>query len=151
MMKVSEVEEIVESETEAEDVIDEPVPIWKRFAPEEEAIVSPSVPAFVLDTEPEPEAEPLINLYSQDAEDDPRSARVFELMADIKSDVIDSLFGGDENAYVAAIMDIAKYDTYAEAGRYIKKEILDRNRVDLYSDDAVLFLDRIQTYFVEHT
>lgn len=144
--KVSEVEEIVE---------EEPLPIWQRFAAEEEAdpfvevIASPTVPTFVSDTEPE--QEPLINLYGQDAEDDPRAARIFELMDDIKSNMIETMFGGDENAYFAAITDIAKYDTYAEAGRYIKKEILDRNRVDLYSDDAVLFLDRIQTYFVEHT
>jgi hypothetical protein len=167
MTKVSEVEETLEAETE--DVADEPVPIWKRFAPEEteeddpfaEVISTPVAPSFNLDTPEssggshppveETESEPLINLYSQDAEDDPRAARIFDLMADLKSEFIDNLFGGDENAYYAAVMDIAKYDTYAEAGRYIKKEILDRNRVDLYSDDAVLFLDRIQTYFVEHT
>ncbi len=154
--KVFEVEEILEEDTE--DVADEPLPIWQRFAPEQTEEGDPfTIPSFNLDTphppveEQEPESEPLINLYSQDAEDDPRAARIFELMADLKTDFIDTLFGGDENAYYAAITDIAKYDTYAEAGRYIKKEILDRNRVDLYSDDAVLFLDRIQTYFVEHT
>ena len=167
MTKVSEVEETIEAETE--NVADEPVPIWKRFAPEEteeddpfaEVISTPVAPSFELDTPEssggshppveEPESEPLINLYSQDAEDDPRAARIFELMDDLKSEFTENLFGGDENAYVSAVTDIAKYDTYAEAGRYIKKEILDRNRVDLYSDDAVLFLDRIQTYFVEHT
>lgn len=156
MMNVSEVEETSEAATEG--VADEPVPIWKRFAPEETEEEDPlNIPAFNLDTphppveESEPEFEPLINLYSQDTEDDPRAARIVELMADLKADFIENLFGGDENAYYAAVTDIAKYDTYAEAGRYIKKEILDRNRVDLYSDDAVLFLDRIQTYFVEHT
>lgn len=94
---------------------------------------------------------PILSMYSQEPSEDPRASRILVLMGDTKDEFIDRIFGGDENAYFAAISDIARYDTYAEAGRYIKKEIFDRNRIDLFSDDAVLFLDRVQTYFVETT
>lgn len=114
------------------------VPIWQRFMPQEEA----------GETETDEQA-PILGMYSQDPTDDPRASRILELMADVQAEFIERIFGGDESSFSAAIADIARYDTYAEAGRYIKKEIFDRNRVDLFSDDAVLFLDRVQTYFVE--
>jgi hypothetical protein len=111
------------------------VPIWQRFMPHEENA----------------DEVPILGMYSQDAEEDPRASRILELMADMEEEFIERIFGGDESSFSAAIADIARYDTYAEAGRYIKKEIFDRNRVDLFSDDAVLFLDRVQTYFVEQS
>jgi hypothetical protein len=116
------------------------IPIWQRFMPQEDD-----------DVTKEDNEVPILGMYSQDPSEDPRASRILVLMADMEEEFIERIFGGDESSYSAAIADIARYDTYAEAGRYIKKEIFDRNRIDLFSDDAVLFLDRVQTYFLEHS
>jgi hypothetical protein len=122
------------------------IPIWQRFMPQEEDEVTK-----VDEVTKEDNDVPILGMYSQDPSEDPRASRILVLMSDMEEEFIERIFGGDENAFSAAIADIARYDTYAEAGRYIKKEIFDRNRIDLFSDDAVLFLDRVQTYFVETT
>ena len=122
------------------------IPIWQRFMPQEE-----DEGTKVDEETKEDEPASLLSYYNQDPSEDPRASRILVLMGDMKAEFIERIFGGDENAFTAAIADIARYDTYAEAGRYIKKEIFDRNRIDLFSDDAVLFLDRVQTYFVETT
>ncbi len=142
---ISEPEPEPESEPEPVRPVDidpEPIaiPIWQRFIPQE-------------NDEETKEDEPasMLSFYNQDPSEDPRASRILMLMADMEEEFIERIFGGDESSYSAAIADIARYDTYAEAGRYIKKEIFDRNRIDLFSDDAVLFLDRVQTYFLETT
>lgn len=148
-----------EDQDSPEDIVGAEIPIWQRFAPSEEPDHSDddpfgmgmeavkADPKDVIDDEPE--VRPLIDLYSR--ETDTSGSRVFALMADVKEDVVAAIFGGDENAYDAALLEIARFTTYAEAGRYIKRDILDRNRIDLYSDEAAFFLDRIQTYFLETT
>lgn len=154
-----EVEEVVETvevvgevETVESDDQGGDVPIWQRFAPEPESKPEP-------EPEPEPESEsepidaderPIIDLYASDTVSD-AGKRLSDLMEDVRDEVTAALFGGDDIAYDAALAEIARFPTYAEAGRYIKRDIIDRNRVDLYSDEAVLFLDRIQTYFLDNT
>ncbi len=145
---------VVEPEPEHETVV-EPVqdPESEVATPAEinpEAMSVPILQEFTPQEEDSDEV-PILGMYSQDAEEDPRASRILKLMADMEEEFIERIFGGDESSFSAAIADIARYDTYAEAGRYIKKEIFDRNRVDLFTDDAVLFLDRVQTYFVEQS
>jgi hypothetical protein len=77
--------------------------------------------------------------------------RLSAMMVDIRPEVTAVVFRGDDVAFDIAMAEIARFTSYAEAGRYIKRNILDRYRVDLYSDEAALFLDRIQSYFLENT
>jgi len=125
------------------------IPIWQRFMPQEEERVEEVIDEAEKTKDDEPSS--MLSYYNQDPTEDPRASRILELMADMEEEFIERIFGGDESSFSAAIADIARYDTYAEAGRYIKKEVFDRNRIDLFSDDAVLFLDRVQTYFLEHS
>lgn len=125
------------------------IPIWERFMTQEKDAETKKDEE--MKEEFKDKAIPILSLYSQDPSEDPRAARILELIGDMDSEVVTHLFGGDEKSYLAAVADIARYDTYAEAVRYIKKEIFDRNRLDMFSDDAVLFLDRVQTYFVEQS
>lgn len=141
-----EPEPIVEVVTPAE-IDPEPmtsIPIWQRFMPQEDEEETKEENVTKEDDEV-----PILSMYTQDPSEDPRASRILVLMSDMEEEFIERIFGGDESSFSAAIADIARYDTYAEAGRYIKKEIFDRNRIDLFSDDAVLFLDRVQTYFLE--
>lgn len=76
--------------------------------------------------------------------------RLSAMMQDIRTEVTAVVFRGDDVAFDISMAEIARFTSYAEAGRYIKRNILDRYRVDLYSDEAALFLDRIQSYFLEN-
>ncbi|NIT57007.1 MAG: hypothetical protein GWN00_12455, partial [Aliifodinibius sp.] len=48
-----------------------------------------------------------------------------------------------------AIEDIAAYDSWQDVSKYIEKDIFKRNLVDMYSEAAVDFTDRLQSYFLE--
>ncbi len=68
---------------------------------------------------------------------------------DMESEFIEEIFGGDENAFLEALEQIARFDTWKAAGNYINKEVFNRNIIDIYSDTAIYFTDRMQTYFLE--
>lgn len=68
-------------------------------------------------------------------------------LMDYKDDYIDEIFRGDERAFYVQIGEISRYKNWMMAGKYITRDIFDKNRVDLYSDNAVLFTDAVQEYF----
>lgn len=68
-------------------------------------------------------------------------------LMDYKDDYVDEIFRGDERAFYVQIGEISTYNNWLMAGKYITRDIFDKNRVDLYSDNAVLFTDAVQEYF----
>lgn len=58
------------------------------------------------------------------------------------------LFSGDENAMNESLEMIARFDNWKDAGKFISKEVFNRNYVDIYSEAALSFTDRMQTYFL---
>lgn len=60
---------------------------------------------------------------------------------------IDEIFRGDERAFYTQIGEISTYSNWFMAGKFITRDIFDKNRVDLYSDNAVQFTDSVQEYF----
>ncbi len=68
---------------------------------------------------------------------------------DMEEVFIEELFGGDENAFLEALEGISRFDNWKEAGQYINREIFNRNKIDIYSDTAIYFTDRMQTCFLE--
>ncbi len=68
---------------------------------------------------------------------------------DMEKEFVEELFGGDEDAFIETIEKISRLKTWKEAGSYISREVFDRNMIDIYSDSAIYFTDRMQTYFLE--
>lgn len=64
-----------------------------------------------------------------------------------KDAFVDEIFNSDERSFYTHISEITTYNNWWTAGKYITRDIFDRNRVDLYSDHAVLFTDAVQEYF----
>ncbi len=62
------------------------------------------------------------------------------------------IFLNDELEFYKHLENISSYNNWRMAGRYITRDIFDRNRIDLYSETAVLFTDTVQEYFdqLEH-
>src|SRR5699024_6466147 len=60
---------------------------------------------------------------------------------------IEDIFGGSCQAYEDAIEKIANCENWREASKYIQNDIFERNVVNLYSQTAVDFTDRLQDYF----
>lgn len=71
-------------------------------------------------------------------------------MEDERSYFTEEIFRGSERAYEEALREIADYESWKEASRFIEKNIFKRNMVDLYSEPAVDFTDRLHSWFLEH-
>lgn len=71
-------------------------------------------------------------------------------MEDEQSYFTEEIFRGSERAYEEALREIAAYESWKEASRFIEKNIFKRNLVDMYSEPAVDFTDRLHSWFMEH-
>ncbi len=70
---------------------------------------------------------------------------------DMEKQFINELFNGNKNAYLMALDEISQRKSWSQAGEFISREVFDRNMIDIYSDTAIHFTDRMQTYFSERT
>lgn len=114
-------------------------PMWQRFmSPEERA-----------------EAQRLEQLEEQESDltttgepDESTLNRLKALLDDDRDRFVKKIFGGADRAYEEAVKEIALKEDWRSASRFIEKEVFKRNMVDVYSEVAVDFTDRLQTFFV---
>lgn len=96
--------------------------------------------------------EPLIDLTEQEEEDDEEKfKKLMAYLEDDKDYFVDEIFQGDELAFSNAVDEISTFRNWSSAGKYINSEIFRRNMIDIYSEPAVDFTDRLQSYFMEQT
>jgi hypothetical protein len=151
---------------------DSDIPIWQRFAdpetpnPEPEAISAElqtpdldeempdfddEIPSFETTSyafEPEtPTSDPEENvIYLSD-----EAKILLSYLSESKDTFIEALFRNDEAMFYNSMNELVQYHDWATAGRYITRDIFARNRVDLYSEQAISYLDAVQLYFEENT
>ncbi|MDR8389663.1 hypothetical protein NC796_00850 [Aliifodinibius sp. S!AR15-10] len=151
--EADEVEEVPESplneESKTPEETGENEPIWKRFvSPDEEEQVEQETLVGGYD---EPgEEEPLIDLTQEDQNEE-EYERLVKLLHDDREWFIEEIFRGADEAYDEALREIVSKDDWPRASQYIEKEVFRRNMVDMYSEAAVDFTDRLQSYFIEIT
>lgn len=130
------------------------VPMWKRYLSDEEKEALKKEEREELDEETDEDGfieEPIIDL-TKDQEPDEQAIRLIEQeLEDDRDRFIDEIFRGSEWAYDEALEEIAGKENWRNASRYIEKEVFKRNLVDMYSEAAVDFTDRLQTYFLEQS
>lgn len=78
-----------------------------------------------------------------------RADELMKWLEDDKKRFTNELFGGSDSAFEEAINEIAGFEEWKAATRYIEKEIFARNHIDMYDDVAVDFTDRLHSYFTE--
>lgn len=104
-------------------------PLWKRFS--------------------QPAGSSIIDLTGPSAVPDPRLDRLQFLLSDKKETLLFEIFAGDEDAWNATLETLAAFKEWPPAGKYIASDIFKKNKVNMYSEPAIDFLDRIQSFFLE--
>jgi len=151
---------------------DSDIPIWQRFADPETLNPEPEATSAELETadldeetpdfddeiprfettsyafEPEtPASDPEENvIYLSD-----EAKILLSYLSESKDAFIEALFRNDEAMFYSSMNELVQYHDWATAGRYITRDIFARNRVDLYSEQAISYLDAVQLYFEENT
>lgn len=59
----------------------------------------------------------------------------------------EAIFSGSVAALQKALANLDKFESWRQASNYIEEEIFAQNHVDMYSEIAVEFTDRMQSYF----
>ncbi|TVQ75459.1 MAG: hypothetical protein EA363_00520 [Balneolaceae bacterium] len=142
----------IKSDPEEEDAGD--VPIWQQFTKEEEDDAGEAGEGMgeeKLETRGETAGEDAAGEEPAGNEPVPEEEleKIRSYVKDMEDEFISELFGGDEGAFLETIEHITRLSDWKEAGSYISKEVFDRNLIDIYSDTAIYFTDRMQTYFLE--
>lgn len=127
----------------------EETPMWMRYMSDEE-IEEYKEREQEAEQEEEDDFvdEPVIDLTQDEASD----RDITELEDQLSGDrelFVEEIFRGSERAFDEAVEKIAAYDNWREASKYIEKDIFKRNLVDMYSEPAVDFTDRLQSFFLE--
>ncbi|MGM0586999.1 MAG: hypothetical protein ACQETE_01165 [Bacteroidota bacterium] len=98
--------------------------------------------------------EPIIDLTQADEEPsgDSNKQRLKEIhshLEDNRDYFVNELFDGDEVAFDETLEEIVQFKSWRAASKFINSEVFRRNLIDLYSEPAVDFTDRLHTYFLE--
>lgn len=158
----AEEQEVVEPSSEWDEPEEEDNPIWMNFMSEEdkkealapdaddEAEDSSTVGFEQWSSEEDDDGfidEPIIDLTDEGDNTEEEVKKLEEQLAGARSRFVKDIFGGSERAYEGAIEEIATLSNWRGASRYIQKEVFQRNMVDMYSESAIDFTDRLQSYF----
>jgi len=76
-----------------------------------------------------------------------RAKKLLDLLEPNFETYVVEIFLNDELDFYKHLENIVTYDQWRSAGRYITRDIFDRNRIDLYSEPAVMFTDAVQEFF----
>ena len=141
------------SETDTEDTTDseEATPMWMRYMSDEEIEEYKKEYGAEEDEKVDEDGfidEPIIDLTKEDASDE-EIKNLSDMLSDEEELFVEEIFRGSDRAFDQAIGDIAAYDSWRDVSKYIEKDIFKRNLVDMYSEAAVDFTDRLQSYFLE--
>jgi hypothetical protein len=127
----------------------EQLPMWKRFVAAATGSKSPTA-------SDEHDDKSIADFYTAGDEDyehdieisNPlRINEITKTLDSKKKYYINRFFRGDHAAFNTVIRDLAEMDSWNEAGPYITRNVFKKNKIDPYSDEAVNFIDRLQSYF----
>ena len=93
--------------------------------------------------------EPIIDLTQEEEPGQEETDHLWNSLEDEKDRFVEEIFRGSERAFEEALEELSGFESWRSASRFIEKEIFKRNLVDMYSEAAVDFTDRLQTYFLE--
>ncbi len=168
---VTEEHDIEEISDEAEKRFDEPEiveehsgeddhPMWKRFLSVEDdsEIKEPDEKEKSDDTNfktKNTSGAQILNLtsiYDEEVEenDEDDIQKLHDWLSSERKRFIRVIFNDSEKTFISAMEEISAYDDWKGASKYIEKNIFSRNMIDMYSDEAVDFTDRLHSFFKEY-
>lgn len=145
-----EVEEEGEIEIKANEK--QETPMWQRFMSTEELdeLAEQEEESEYNEEFEKYEEEPIFDLSMEKQPTEEEIGRLRKTLEDKQAYFVENIFGGSERAYDEAIEKIASKKSWRDASRFIEKEVFKRNMVDMYSEEAVDFTDRLHNYFIEN-
>lgn len=97
--------------------------------------------------------EPIVDLTKEErssgGEDSQERDKLYNQLSSDQELFVNEIFGGSEHAFEEAVDEISAFKNWKSASKYIEKNVFKRNLVDMYSEAAVDFTDRLQSYFLE--
>ncbi|MDR9415406.1 MAG: hypothetical protein RI564_03915 [Gracilimonas sp.] len=147
---------IADDDEPAEGVMEEPDeeeedrPMWQSFLrPDQMEVLMGS-----SDTDDEDEIideEDLVDDATDLMEDEPEEIpELKDFLVGQEGVFIEQLYNGKKKKYIQTLKNIQKKDNWDVAAEYIHEKIFSQNNVDMFSDIAVEFTDRLQSYFQEY-
>lgn len=130
------------AENAERDGLNENTPMWMRFFNEEEA-----EPGFSPE-EATPDGNGILDQPAPDLRE-PAKDELLKWLSDNRDLFVEEIFGGSDHAFNEAVEEIITYKNWRNASKYIEKEVFKRNLINIYSEVAVNFTDRLQSYFLE--
>ena len=150
----AETQETEDQEVEDESDVDaEEKPMWAQFLSQDQMEV------MMAKREDEPEESINDSLYVEDEDDEliietqeetSETLPLINYLQKNEESWIKALFAGKDKAYNKAIHTIEQLDDWKEASEYVEANVFSRKEVDMYSEEAIEFIDALQTYFKEH-
>ena len=133
-----------EKNNEVVDPNEEEVPMWKTFSRDE---IDDELPV----KHPEPDISKPFMRVKMFEPPIPENATqmLIDHLATMRDAYVRDLFNGDESSYDYSIDQIAHFSNWREAGRYLTNEVFKRNTIDMYSDTAVDFTDKLHKFFID--
>lgn len=127
-------------------------PMWQRFMSSEELeeLAEQEEVSNYNEEFEEYEEEPIFDLSMEKQPTEEEIAHLRSALQDQQGYFVERIFGGSERAYDEAVEKIASKKGWRDASRFIEKEVFKRNMIDMYSEEAVDFTDRLHNYFNEN-
>lgn len=155
----------IELYNETED--DEEVPMWRAFLEREdlsrvkenedgtdestfESADEDEDSVYQHDYDDPYDDEPLIDLTKEPESINDKIEEIEKWIGDDISRFTDEIFDGSDAAIEDALANFVEFEDWKSASKYLQKEIFDRNRIDVFSEVAVDFTDRLHTFFLEY-
>jgi hypothetical protein len=151
-------EEHISSEEEDNSEDEEEKPMWAQFLSEEQM----EVMMASREEEEEPESEPTYNTLLVEDEDDEifmeeeavedssATMELNEYLIQSEDRWVNDVFSGKQKAYDRGINELGQFDNWNEASVFLQQEIFSKQKVDMFSEEAIEFIDTLQSYFKEY-
>ncbi|MEX0928297.1 MAG: hypothetical protein WD266_11285 [Balneolales bacterium] len=130
----------------------EALPMWRRFVPDDD----PDAGEDTREEEPDPPYEPEAGTTEEPEPDQAvpeppvRKSEPGDIFTHIDNDkdyFVENLFGGDEEVFHDVLEELGSCKKWKDAAAYLTENVFRRNFIDIYSEPAVDFTDRLQEYF----
>ncbi|MEX0844152.1 MAG: hypothetical protein WD022_02680 [Balneolaceae bacterium] len=96
------------------------------------------------------EDEEEVEQANEPGEDDDKEVDLDVFLTENEELFVKEIFKGSEKKYVKVLGKIQSLENWEKAAKYIEKNVFSSNKVDMFSEIAVDFTDRLQAYFDEY-
>ncbi|MCH8494304.1 MAG: hypothetical protein LAT57_01560 [Balneolales bacterium] len=142
-----------EPSQEADSYDDKAIPIWQRFLSadeDDEANDTDETIEISGDSNKNTSETSAHSIATPGAQLNEEARLLLSYLNQNKQLFIDELFAGDTQFFYDSLNKVAGFDTWSQAGRHLTREIFIPNDIDMYSGEAVLFVDLLQQYYEEN-